>query len=207
MIDKRLLKEMPETKPYIMKQVAMQWFSLLCNIVFVALLANVLSHIFYKTVNEQLLLLTTCGVILCIALRAVCVRKASLYSHEASCHVREQLRMRLFKKLLEMKSGYTESAPTSELVQLSVEGIDQLEIYFDRYLPQFFYSMLAPVTLFLILVWMDVKVHLYSYSVYHSFQCLLSQYRNSQRSCYPNTGAAIRRWETAFWKICRVLPR
>ena len=48
MIDKRLLKEMPETKPYIMKQVAMQWFSLLCNIVFVALLANVLSHIFYK---------------------------------------------------------------------------------------------------------------------------------------------------------------
>ena len=75
MIDKRLLKEMPETKPYIMKQVAMQWFSLLCNIVFVALLANVLSHIFYKTVNEQLLLLTTCGVILCIALRAVCVRK------------------------------------------------------------------------------------------------------------------------------------
>ena len=43
MIDKRLLKEMPETKPYIMKQVAMQWFSLLCNIVFVALLANVLS--------------------------------------------------------------------------------------------------------------------------------------------------------------------
>ena len=144
MIDKRLLKEMPETKPYIMKQVAMQWFSLLCNIVFVALLANVLSHIFNKTVNEQLLLLTTCGVILCIALRAVCVRKASLYSHEASCHVREQLRMRLFKKLLEMKSSYTESAPTSELVQLSVEGIDQLEIYFGRYLPQFFYSMLCP---------------------------------------------------------------
>ena len=89
MIDKRLLKEMPETKPYIMKQVAMQWFSLLCNIVFVALLANVLSHIFNKTVNEQLLLLTTCGVILCFALRAVCVRKASLYSHEASCHVRD----------------------------------------------------------------------------------------------------------------------
>ena len=78
MIDKRLLKEMPETKPYIMKQVAMQWFSLLCTIDFVALLENVLSHIFYKTVNEQLLLLTTCGVILCIALRAVCVRKASL---------------------------------------------------------------------------------------------------------------------------------
>ena len=144
MIDKRLLKEMPETKPYIMKQVAMQWFSLLCNIVFVALLANVLSHIFYKTVNEQLLLLTTCGVILCIALRAVCVRKASLYSHEASCHVREQLRMRLFKKLLEMKSGYTESAPTSELVQLSVEGIDQLADIFPSFstvcLPRLHYS-------------------------------------------------------------------
>lgn len=157
MIDKRLLKEMPETKPYIIKQVGMQWISLLSNIVFVALLANVLSLIYNKTIVTQDLLLSVAGVILCIAVRAVCTRKASIYSHEASCHVREHLRLRLFAKLLEMKNSYTKSAPTSELVQLSVEGIDQLEIYFGRYLPQFFYSMLAPVTLFLILVWMDVK--------------------------------------------------
>lgn len=157
MIDKRLLKEMPETKPYIIKQVGMQWISLLSNIVFVALLANVLSLIYNKTIVTQDLLLSVAGVILCIAVRAVCTCKASIYSHEASCHVREHLRLRLFAKLLEMKNSYTKSAPTSELVQLSVEGIDQLEIYFGRYLPQFFYSMLAPVTLFLILVWMDVK--------------------------------------------------
>ncbi len=157
MIDKRLLKEMPETKPYILKQVGMQWVSLLCNIIFVTLLANVLSHIFSKTIEPRILLLTACGVLLCIAVRAICVQKTSIFSHEASCHVREHLRMRLFAKLLEMKNDYTKSAVTSELVQLSVEGIDQLEIYFGRYLPQFFYSMLAPLTLFLILVWMDVR--------------------------------------------------
>lgn len=157
MIDKRLLKEMPEAKPYILKQVGMQWLSLLCNIVFVILLANVLSHIFNKTIEPRILLLTACGVLLCIAVRAICVQKTSIFSHEASCHVREHLRMRLFAKLLEMKNDYTKSAVTSELVQLSVEGIDQLEIYFGRYLPQFFYSMLAPITLFLILVWMDVR--------------------------------------------------
>ncbi|MCR0264885.1 ABC transporter ATP-binding protein/permease [[Clostridium] innocuum] len=157
MIDKRLLKEMPETKPYIIKQVGMQWISLLCNIVFVALMAYVLDGVYKKTVTVQDLFLTTGGVIICIAVRAICVRKASIYSHEASCHVREHLRMRLFTKLLEMKNSYTKCAPTSELIQLSVEGIDQLEIYFGRYLPQFFYSMLAPVSLFLILVWMDVK--------------------------------------------------
>lgn len=157
MIDKRLLKEMPETKPYILKQVGMQWVSLLCNIIFVTLLANVLSHIFSKTIEPRILLLTACGVLLCIAVRAICVQKTSIFSHEASCHVREHLRMRLFAKLLEMKNDYTKSAVTSELVQLSVEGIDQLEIYFGRYLSQFFYSMLAPLTLFLILVWMDVR--------------------------------------------------
>lgn len=157
MIDKRLLKEMPEAKPYILKQVGMQWLSLLCNIVFVILLANVLSHIFNKTIEPRILLLTACGVLLCIAVRAICVQKTSIFSHEASCHVREHLRMWLFAKLLEMKNDYTKSAVTSELVQLSVEGIDQLEIYFGRYLPQFFYSMLAPITLFLILVWMDVR--------------------------------------------------
>lgn len=157
MIDKRLLKEMPEAKPYILKQVGMQWLSLLCNIVFVILLANVLSHIFNKTIEPRILLLAACGVFLCIAVRAICVQKTSIFSHKASCHVREHLRMRLFAKLLEMKNDYTKSAVTSELVQLSVEGIDQLEIYFGRYLPQFFYSMLAPITLFLILVWMDVR--------------------------------------------------
>lgn len=157
MIDKRLLKEMPEAKPMIVRQVFMQWISLVSNIGFVFILAYVLSGIYASTITTQQLLVSGGGVMLCILIRAYCVRKASLYSHEASCHVREHLRNRLFEKLLNMKNSYTQCASTSELVQLSVEGIDQLETYFGRYLPQFFYSMVAPMTLFLLLVWMDVK--------------------------------------------------
>ncbi len=157
MIDKRLLREMPQTKPMIFKQVAMQWISLLTNIIFVFIIAYCLVQVFNHTITGKILLYSAIGVVICILVRAVCTRKASLYSHEASVHVREELRLRLFQKLLKMKNNYKNAAPTSELVQLSVEGIDQLEIYFGRYLPQFFYSMLAPVTLFLILMFMDLK--------------------------------------------------
>lgn len=157
MIDKRLLKEMPQTKPMIFRQVFMQWISLLSNIIFVFILAHCLVQVFNNTITIQTLLYGGIGVVLCILVRAICTRKASVYSHEASVHVREELRLRLFQKLLKLKNNYTKAAPTSELVQLSVEGIDQLEIYFGRYLPQFFYSMLAPVTLFLILMFMDLK--------------------------------------------------
>ena len=157
MIDKRLLKEMPQTKPMIFKQVGMQWISLLSNIIFVFILAHCLVQVFNNTITVQALIYGCVGVVLCILVRAICTRKASVYSHEASVHVREELRFRLFQKLLKLKNNYTKAAPTSELVQLSVEGIDQLEIYFGRYLPQFFYSMLAPVTLFLILMFMDLK--------------------------------------------------
>ena len=81
MIDKRLLKEMPETKPYIIKQVGMQWISLLCNIVFVALMAYVLDGVYKKTVTVQDLFLTTGGVIICIAV----MRHPVMYGSTCVC--------------------------------------------------------------------------------------------------------------------------
>ena len=101
------------------------------------------------------LMLCAIGVILMIIVRMLTSMQASRYSYRASCDVKNHLRQRIYEKLLELKNSYTQHIATSELVQLSVEGVDQLETYFGRYLPQFFYSMLAPLTLFLILVWLD----------------------------------------------------
>lgn len=155
MIDKRLLKEMPQAKVMVWKQVFMQWLGMLSNIGMVFLFANIFVEMFQDTLTLRNLMLCAIGVILMIIVRMLTSMQASRYSYRASCDVKNHLRQRIYEKLLELKNSYTQYIATSELVQLSVEGVDQLETYFGRYLPQFFYSMLAPLTLFLILVWLD----------------------------------------------------
>lgn len=155
MIDKRLLKEMPQAKVMVWKQVFMQWLGMLSNIGMVFLFANIFVEMFQDTLTLRNLMLCAIGVILMIIVRMLTSMQASRYSYRASCDVKNHLRQRIYEKLLELKNSYTQHIATSELVQLSVEGLDQLETYFGRYLPQFFYSMLAPLTLFLILVWLD----------------------------------------------------
>lgn len=155
MIDKRLLKEMPQAKVMVWKQVFMQWLGMLSNIGMVFLFANIFVEMFQDTLTLRDLMLCAIGVILMIIVRMLTSMQASRYSYRASCDVKNHLRQRIYEKLLELKNSYTQHIATSELVQLSVEGVDQLETYFGRYLPQFFYSMLAPLTLFLILVWLD----------------------------------------------------
>ena len=133
----------------------MQWLGMLSNIGMVFLFANIFVEMFQDTLTLRNLMLCAIGVILMIIVRMLTSMQASRYSYRASCDVKNHLRQRIYEKLLELKNSYTQHIATSELVQLSVEGVDQLETYFGRYLPQFFYSMLAPLTLFLILVWLD----------------------------------------------------
>ncbi len=156
MIDKRLMNEMPEAKRFVFYQVAMQWIGMLCNVVLVFALTYLFVNVAQRTLQMQHIWIVSVVVAFAILVRFYVQGKASDFSHAASCDVKNHLRTRIYTKLLEMKNSYSSHVATSELVQLSVEGVDQLEIYFGRYLPQFFYSMLAPITLFIILVWMDV---------------------------------------------------
>lgn len=157
MIDKRLMKELPEAKQYVLKQVGMQCISLVCNIGFVFLLAYFISTV-QTTIMSPIMMWQYMGlVIILVIIRSIATKKAVQYSYLASKDVKNQLRSSLYKKLLLLKNDYTTHVSTSELVQLNVEGIDQLETYFGRYLPQFFYSMIAPITLFCILSWMDLR--------------------------------------------------
>lgn len=157
MIDKRLLKEIPEAKTYVKKQVIVQWLSLLCNIALIYIVADQLAVTYAGALTHGHLLLGFGMMLVLIVIRMICARKQTTYSFLASKDVKEHLRKRVYEKLLRLRHTYRDHVSTSEVVQLSVEGIDQLETYFGRYLPQFFYSMLAPLTLFVILVWVDWK--------------------------------------------------
>lgn len=157
MIDKRLMKEIPQAKSFVMKQVLVMWVALLCNIGLILIIASLLEQSFLKTLKHDGILYSFVALCILIALRMLCTRMQTRFSYLASCDVKDVLRKRVYEKLLHLRHTYREQVSTSEVVQLSVEGIDQLETYFGRYLPQFFYSMIAPLTLFFVLVWIDWK--------------------------------------------------
>ena len=89
-------------------------------------------------------------------IRFLCTAGASRMSYLSSKAVKKTLREKIYEKLLRLGASYNEQVKTSEVVQVAVEGVDQLETYFGAYLPQFFYAMLAPLTLFAVLCFVNV---------------------------------------------------
>ena len=85
------------------------------------------------------------------AVRFVCTVLSGRMGYLSAKTVKKELRGMIYRKLLRLGLSYRERVSTSEVVQISVEGVEQLETYFGAYLPQFFYAMLAPVTLFAVL--------------------------------------------------------
>lgn len=157
MMDKRLIQEIPKAKVFIIKQVITQWFSLVCNIVLIAIVAWQLSAVVQGKLSHSSLLYGFICMLGLLIVRMICTRIQAHYSYLAAQDVKLHIRKKLYEKLLRLGNSYTKVISTSEIVQLSVEGVDQLETYFGRYLPQFLYSILAPLTLFLCFVWVDYK--------------------------------------------------
>lgn len=145
MMDKRLLALVPEAMRHVLATVAWQWVGLLGNAAMVWVIARALAALAGGgTVPASALTMLACGVVA----RAISARLASRESFIASQGVKKTLRHRIYEKLLALGPDYVEAVPTAEVVQLSVEGCEQLETYFGQYLPQLFYAVLAPVTLF-----------------------------------------------------------
>ncbi len=151
MINKRLIAAVPESRKYIAGNVLCQWVSLLANIALLGALAGLLASLAVGLPERGSVLLTLGVAAAALAVRAACTLLASRMSFRSARAVKRTLRERLYRKLLALGPSYQEQVNTSEVVQVAVEGIDQLETYFGSYLPQFFYAMLAPVTLFAVL--------------------------------------------------------
>ena len=151
MINKRLIAAVPESRKYIAGNVLCQWVSLLANIALLGALAGLLASLAAGLPERGRVLLTLGVAAAALAVRAACTLLASRMSFRSARAVKRTLRERLYRKLLALGPSYQEQVNTSEVVQVAVEGIDQLETYFGSYLPQFFYAMLAPVTLFAVL--------------------------------------------------------
>lgn len=153
MLNKRLINTVPESKRYVAGTIAAQWISLAANIVLMTVIANALA-----VLNLRLTDLWIAASALIV--RFLCSLWSAQMSYCSSKTVKLILREQIYQKMLRLGASYSEQIQTSEVVQVAVEGVEQLETYFGSYLPQFFYAMLAPLTLFIVLARIDVPTAL-----------------------------------------------
>lgn len=158
MIKKRLIEMMGDSRKYIGRQVAWQWLALLMSIIMMFLTGQLIFQAGENILSVKFLALSAGIILFCVFFRMLCTQKAALASYQAGSQVKQRLRSVLYGKLLSLGASYHEKVPTAEAVQVAVEGIEQLEVYYGKYLPQLVYSLLAPVTLFAALSFISIKV-------------------------------------------------
>ena len=160
MIKMRLIRLLEGAGKYIVQQIVWQWISLLAQVVIVYNIAHLLENAWQQKLSTEGIALTMGIVLLGLGFRFLCDRLYAKASFHASADVKRILRNKIYEKMLSLGPSYRESVNSAEIVQMAGEGVEQLETYFGRYLSQFFYSLLAPITLFFILSRISVQTAL-----------------------------------------------
>lgn len=177
MINKRLIGICKDSKKYMILTVTANMISIICNILIVLLIGGFINSLYLgeKFVNDLSIIhamkyfkitnnISLFNGVICIAILLIIRYSSNIlygkFSHMASANARVTLRELIYKKLLRLGPGYSNVESTAAVVQMSIEGVEQLEIYFGKYLPQFFYSMLAPITLFIFISFISLKAAL-----------------------------------------------
>lgn len=151
MFDKRLLKLVPKARFLIAADVALQWIALMANIA-----VFVLIGFFLQQMLDGALVIADIASLVGAAMGALLVRfgcqmGAQRLGQKAAQTAKSAIREAVYSKLINLGPAYRESISTGEALQISVEGVEHLESYFGLYLPQLFYAVLAPLTLFICL--------------------------------------------------------
>lgn len=162
MFDKRLFSLTPGIGKLVAAKVVALWLSLLADVLFAFMMANLLVSVLQCAIwtaqGLDVVMPTTNLLLALLVLLTVCVvkyltsRSAASFGTEAAERVKLALRERLYRKMLAMGPSYASRVRTADVVQSAGEGIDQIQSFFELFLPQLFYAVLAPVTLFAVLM-------------------------------------------------------
>lgn len=157
MINKKLLREMRNEKRYLYFAVLCKVSGLLCNAFMVFEIARFIEALLSQNYSIGRIAIVLVSVIL---VQTLLSRINAYLSFRLSADLKKQLRQRLFQKVYSFGSAYAKKASPAEIVQLSVEGIEQLDIYYAKFIPQFLYSMISPLILFIILLRLNFTIAL-----------------------------------------------
>lgn len=160
--DKRLFSLTPGIGKLVAAKVVALWLSLLADVLFAFMMANLLVSVLQCAIwtaqGLDVVMPTTNLLLALLVLLTVCVvkyltsRSAASFGTEAAERVKLALRERLYRKMLAMGPSYASRVRTADVVQSAGEGIDQIQSFFELFLPQLFYAVLAPVALFAVLM-------------------------------------------------------
>lgn len=160
--DKRLFSLTPGIGKLVAAKVVALWLSLLADVLFAFMMANLLVSVLQCAIwtaqGLDVVMPTTNLLLALLVLLTVCVvkyltsRSAASFGTEAAERVKLVLRERLYRKMLALGPSYASRVRTADVVQSAGEGIDQIQSFFELFLPQLFYAVLAPVTLFAVLM-------------------------------------------------------
>lgn len=177
MFDKRLFSLAPGVGRLVAAKVLCQWVGLLANVVFVVTVVVMLSPALavvesafdpmfsmgdsglisrlcigfgYGGFSAETYVGCVLAIVVCAVLRFLMMRAAAYFGAEAAERVKLALREQLFNKMLAIGPSYSQHISTADVVQSAGEGIEQIQSFFELFLPQLFYAILAPVTLFFI---------------------------------------------------------
>lgn len=177
MFDKRLFSLAPGVGRLVAAKVFCQWIGLLSNVVFVVTVVVMLSPVLavvesafdpmfsmgdsgllsrmfvglgYGGFSAETYIGCVLAIVVCAVLRFLMMRAAAYFGAEAAERVKLALREQLFNKMLAIGPSYSQHISTADVVQSAGEGIEQIQSFFELFLPQLFYAVLAPITLFFI---------------------------------------------------------
>lgn len=151
MIHKRLTRSVPKSKKWILLSALSSWISLLCNTAITFVTVRFIFGLYNSSLDKKTVLVLLFVALTALIIRVIAVRKRSYFSYRAGTEVKRTLRSMLYDKFISLKLNYSQYISMAEVTQIGTDGIEQLDSYFGAYLPQFFFSMAAPVTLFIIL--------------------------------------------------------
>ena len=156
MFNKRLLSTCDSSMKWIGLTVLMNWISILCNIGIILFIGNTIDQLLSSNFNLDFV---KSGLFIgsMLLTRFIANYMSTKFSLNSSSEVKKTLRSTIYEKLLNLGVNYTNSISTSSTVQIAVDGVEQLEIYFGRFMPQLFYSLIAPLTLFAVMSFISFK--------------------------------------------------
>ena len=156
MFSKRLLSICDSSKKWIGLTVLMNWISIICNIALIVFIGTTVDKLINGNLNLNMIS-TFIFIIGMLGIRFVANFLSTKFSLYSSSEVKKTLRSTIYEKLLSLGVNYTNTISTSSTVQIAVDGVEQLEIYFGRFMPQLFYSLVAPLTLFAAMSFISLK--------------------------------------------------
>lgn len=157
MIKKELFTFIKKDKKWLYFELLSRYLSLLMQIFIISQIVLLIEDGLFRELNSDEIIYKVSLILVAMLVKKMSEGIESKFSYEFSKNVRKNIRNEIFSKLAILGDGYKKYISTAQLSQLSVEGVEQIEIYFSKYIPQLIYSVSAPFILFIYLAFYDLK--------------------------------------------------